>query len=43
MPIEVTERLHLSVATFFAAAMPLAIYETFKNALHEFPDEFPWG
>ncbi|MGA8585726.1 MAG: hypothetical protein WB715_18175 [Roseiarcus sp.] len=43
VPIEVTERVHLSVATFFAAAKPLAIYETFKNALHEFADKFPWG
>jgi len=42
-PIELTERLHLTVATFFAAAKPLAIYKTFKNALQEFPDKFPWG
>jgi hypothetical protein len=42
MPIDLTVRLHGAVSIFFAT-MPQAIYKTFKNALREYPDKFPWG
>ena len=42
IPLGLTVRLHSSVSIFFGT-MPLAIYKTFKNALQEFPDNFPWG
>jgi hypothetical protein len=41
MPIDFTVRLYTTVSLFFGA-MPLAIYRAFKNALHEYPDKFPW-